>query len=307
MRRVLVDGEILLDILLDRDVFAEEASKLWQLIESQQIEAYVTPTTLSKIFEIGRESQGVEIAWQAVSQFQEIMKVCPVDANIIQKASSFKLDDFEVAVQLACATVMKLDVIITRKIQEFYPFFQDFQDIDEGILSVVTAEEFLERLFSRSKLAELLRFFQEANKRLDVSNLIISNASTIVANSVDTFLTEQTQLIEPDGTNRYTEGQIAACLHYLLEILLRYIVYALMAGDLNVLIEGCLNGWRETYQAWGIACESMIVAVQKMKQAAIAMANNPTGITPGNSCSIISELAAYFDCVVTALADSQGL
>jgi phycocyanin beta chain len=306
MRRVLVDGEILLDILLDRDVFAEEASKLWQLIESQQIEAYVTPTTLSKIFEIGRESQGVEIAWQAVSQFQEIMKVCPVDANIIQKASSFKLDDFEVAVQLACATVMKLDVIITRKIQEFYPFFQDFQDIDEGILSVVTAEEFLERLFSRSQLAELLRFFQEANKRLDVSNRIISNASTIVANSVDTLLTEQTQLIEPDGTNRYTEGQIAACLHYL-EILLRYIVYALMAGDLNVLKEGCLNGWRETYQARGIACESMIVAVQKMKQAAIAMANDPKGITPGNSCSVISELATYFDCVVTALAESQGL
>ena len=306
MRRVLVDGEILLDILLDRDVFAEEASKLWQLIESEQIEAYVTPTTLSKIFEIGRESQGVEIAWQAVSQFQEIMKVCPVDANIIQKASSFKLDDFEVAVQLACATVMKLDVIITRKIQEFYPFFQDFQDIDEGILSVVTAEEFLERLFSRSQLAGLFRFLEEANKRLEVSKRIISNASTIVANSVDTLLTEQTQLIEPDGTNRYTEGQIAACLQDL-EILLRYIVYALMARDLNVLKGGSLNGWGEIYQARGIGCESMRVAVQKMKQAAIAIANDPKGITPGNSCSVISELATYFDCVVTALAESQGL
>jgi phycocyanin beta chain len=306
MRRVLVDGEILLDILLDRDVFAEEASKLWQLIESQQIEAYVTPTTLSKIFEMGRESQGVDIAWQAVSQFQEIMKVCPVDANIIQKASSFKLDDFEVAVQLACATVMKLDVIITRKIQEFYPFFQDFQDIDEGILSVVTAEEFLERLFSRSQLAGLFRFLEEANKRLEVSKRIISNASTIVANSVDTLLTEQTQLIEPDGTNRYTEGQIAACLQDL-EILLRYIVYALMARDLNVLKGGSLNGWREIYQARGIGCESMRVAVQKMKQAAIAIANDPKGITPGNSCSVISEVATYFDCVVTALAESQGL
>jgi len=306
MRRVLVDGEILLDILLDRDVFAEEASKLWQLIESEQIEAYVTPTTLSKIFEIGRESEGVEIAWQAVSQFQEIMKVCPVDANIIQKASSFKVDDFEVAVQLACATVMKLDVIITRKIQEFYPFFQDFQDIYEGILSVVTAEEFLERLFSRSQWAEAFRFVEETNKRLEVSKRIISNASTIVANSVDTLLTEQTQLIEPDGTNRYTEGQIAACLQDL-EILLRYIVYALMARDLNGLKGGSLNGLREIYQARGIGCESMRVAVQKMKQAAIAMANDPKGITPGNSCSVISELATYFDCVVTALADSQGL
>jgi phycocyanin beta chain len=306
MKRVLVDGEILLDILLDRDVFAEEASKLWQLIGSEQIEAYVTPTTLSKIFDIGRESQGAKIAWQAVSQFQEIMKVCPVDANIIQKASSFKLDDFEVAVQLACATVMKLDVIITRKIQEIYPFFQDFQGIYEGIFSVVTPEEFLERLFSRSEWAELFRYVQEANKRLDVSKRIISTASTIVANSVDTLLNEQTQMIEPDGTDRYTEGQIAACLHYL-EIILHHIVYALMAGDLNVLKEGCLNGWHETYQARGIACESMIVAVQKMKQAAIAMANDPKGITPGNSCSVISELATYFDCVVTALAESQGL
>lgn len=306
MRRVLVDGEILLDILFDRDVFAEKASKLWQLIESEQIEAYVTPTTLSKVFESGRESQGVEIAWLAVSQFQEIMKVCPVDANIIQKASSFKLDDFEVAVQLACATVMKLDVIITRKIQEFYPFFQDFQDIDEGILSVVTAEEFLERLFSRSQLSELSRWIQARDKRLDVVKRIANNASTIVANSVDTLLTKQTQMIEADGTNRYTEGQIVACLHDL-EIILRYIVYALMAGDLNVLKDQCLNGLCETYQALGIACESVIVAVQKMKQAAIAIANDPTGITPGNCSSVISELATYFDCVVTALGESQGL
>ena len=170
----------------------------------------------------------------------------------------------------------------------------------------MTAEEFLERLFSRSQWAEAFRFVQEANKRLDVSNRIISNVSTIVAKSVDTLLTEQTQLIEPDGTNRYTEGQIAACLHYL-KIILHHIVYALVAGDLNVLKEGCLNGWHETYQARGIACEFLIVAVQKVKQAAIAMANDPKGITPGNSCSVISELATYFDCVVTALAESQRL
>jgi phycocyanin beta chain len=170
----------------------------------------------------------------------------------------------------------------------------------------VTAEEFLERLLSRSQWAERFRYLEEANKRLDVSKRIISNAFRIVANSVDTLLTEQTQLIEPDFTNRYTEGQIAACLQDL-EILLRYIVYALMARDLNVLKAGCLNGLREIYQARGIGCESMRVAVQKMKQAAIAMANDPKGITPGNSCSVISELATYFDCVVTALAESQGL
>ena len=105
---------------------------------------------------------------------------------------------------------------------------------------------------------------------------------------------------------RYTEGQIAACVHNL-EIILHHIVYALVAGALNVLKEGCLKGWREIYHARGIACESMRVAVQKMKQAAIAIANDPKGITPGNSYSVISELATYFDCVVIALAESQGL
>jgi len=36
---------------------------------------------------------------------------------------------------------------------------------------------------------------------------------------------------------RYTEGQIAACGHYL-EIILHHIVYGFMAGDLNLLKRG---------------------------------------------------------------------
>ncbi|MEH2448696.1 MAG: PIN domain-containing protein [Nostoc sp.] len=54
IRRVLVDIDILLDILLDREPFVEDSVKLWELIESEQIEGYVTPTTINKIFDIGR-------------------------------------------------------------------------------------------------------------------------------------------------------------------------------------------------------------------------------------------------------------
>ncbi|WP_298921163.1 PIN domain-containing protein [uncultured Nostoc sp.] len=49
IRRVLVDIDILLNILLDREPFVEDSVKLWELIESEQIEGYVTPTTMASI------------------------------------------------------------------------------------------------------------------------------------------------------------------------------------------------------------------------------------------------------------------
>lgn len=47
IRKVLLDHDILLDILLERDPFIEDSSKIWELIEAKQVEGYATLTTLN--------------------------------------------------------------------------------------------------------------------------------------------------------------------------------------------------------------------------------------------------------------------
>lgn len=124
----------------------------------------------------------------------------------------------------------------------------------------------------------LTKMVGDSNKRLDAVNRITSNASTIVANAARALFAEQPQLIAPGG-NAYTSRRMAACLRDM-EIILRYVTYAIFSGDGSVLDDRCLNGLRETYLALGTPGASVAAGVQKMKEAALAIANDPAGITP---------------------------
>jgi phycocyanin beta chain len=93
---------------------------------------------------------------------------------------------------------------------------------------------------------------------------------------------------------------MAACLRDM-EIILRYITYAIFAGDSSILDDRCLNGLRETYLALGTPGASVAVGVQKMKDAAIAIANDPNGVTRGECSSLMSEVSSYFDKAAAAV------
>ncbi|MFS8829227.1 phycocyanin subunit beta, partial [Synechococcus sp. R8-2] len=82
----------------------------------------------------------------------------------------------------------------------------------------------------------------EGNKRLDAVNRMTSNAAQIVTNAARSLFAQEPDLIAPGG-NAYTNRRMAACLRDM-EIILRYITYATLAGDSSVLEDRCLNGLR---------------------------------------------------------------
>nr|YP_010619617.1 Phycocyanin beta subunit [Tayloriella tenebrosa]WAX03630.1 Phycocyanin beta subunit [Tayloriella tenebrosa] len=152
---------------------------------------------------------------------------------------------------------------------------------------------------SNKQLDALETIIREGNKRLDAVNKINSNASAIVTNSARSLFAEQPQLIQPGG-NAYTSRRMAACLRDM-EIILRYVSYAMIAGDSSVLDDRCLNGLRETYQALGTPGTSVAVAVQKMKEASISLVNELSGVPTGDCSSLTSELSIYFDRAAAAV------
>ncbi|WP_016950368.1 phycocyanin subunit beta [Anabaena sp. PCC 7108] len=170
-------------------------------------------------------------------------------------------------------------------------------DVFSKVVSQADARgEFL----STEQLDALSAVVASGSKRLDVVNRITSNASAIVTNAARALFEEQPNLIAPGG-NAYTNRRNAACLRDM-EIILRYVTYAAIAGDSSVLDDRCLNGLRETYQALGTPGASVAVGVGKMKEAAIAIVNDPNGITKGDCTSLVSELASYFDRAAAAVA-----
>ncbi|HEY9629744.1 MAG TPA: phycocyanin subunit beta [Coleofasciculaceae cyanobacterium] len=170
----------------------------------------------------------------------------------------------------------------------------------DAFAKVVSQADARGEYLSASQLDALSAMVAEGNKRMDTVNRITSNSSTIVANAARALFAEQPQLISPGG-NAYTSRRMAACLRDM-EIILRYITYAVFAGDASILDDRCLNGLKETYLALGTPGASVAVGVQKMKDAALAIAGNPEGVTRGDCSSLMGEVASYFDKAAAAVA-----
>lgn len=170
----------------------------------------------------------------------------------------------------------------------------------DAFAKVVSQADSRGEFLSSEQLDALTNIVKDGSSRLDTVNRVTSNASAIVTNAARSLFEEQPQLIAPGG-NAYTNRRMAACLRDM-EIILRYVTYAMLAGDSSVLDDRCLNGLRETYQALGTPGSSVAVGVQKMKESAIKIANDPNGITKGDCSQLISELASYFDRAAAAVA-----
>ena len=163
----------------------------------------------------------------------------------------------------------------------------------DAFAKVVSQADARGEYLSTAQLDALSAMVSDGNKRMDTVNRITSNASAIVANAARSLFAEQPQLIAPGG-NAYTSRRMAACLRDM-EIILRYVTYAIFAGDASVLDDRCLNGLRETYLALGTPGSSVAVGVGKMKDAALAIVGDRNGITQGDCSALMAEVASYFD------------
>jgi phycoerythrin beta chain len=164
------------------------------------------------------------------------------------------------------------------------------------------------------ELAQLRAFIASGNRRLDAVNAIASNASCMVSDAVAGMICENTGLIQAGG-NCYPNRRMAACLRDA-EIVLRYVTYALLAGDASVLEDRCLNGLKETYTALGVPLQSAARAVGIMKAQAVAhIKDQPsealagaklrkmgTPVVEDRCASLVSEAGSYFDRVISALS-----
>jgi phycocyanin beta chain len=169
----------------------------------------------------------------------------------------------------------------------------------DAFAKVVSQADARGEFLSAAQLDALSAMVADSNKRIDTVNRITGSASAIVANAARALFAEQPQLIAPGG-NAYTSRRMAACLRDM-EIILRYVTYAIYAGDASVLDDRCLNGLRETYLALGTPGASVAVGVSKMKDAALAIAGDRNGITQGDCSAIMAEVASYFDKAAAAV------
>ena len=113
-KRIFVDTNILLDVLLEREGYYYDALKIWANAENGNVEACIAAIALNNIHYFMRKLKSETTATIAVKILLRIFKVIPVDADILGLAVDFHDKDFEDDIQLQCALKAKCSQLFTR-------------------------------------------------------------------------------------------------------------------------------------------------------------------------------------------------
>lgn len=112
--RVLVDTNVLLDQLLQRTPWFEQAQPFWQAHDNGQIRAYFPASSLTDIYYIGTKQVGRDVARQGIEWCLQELGIIAVTYSILQAAYSINGADFEDDLIVACAQRGRCDYIVTR-------------------------------------------------------------------------------------------------------------------------------------------------------------------------------------------------
>ncbi len=117
--RVLIDTNVVLDFLQEREPFVKNAARLFERIDAGEVEGFIAATTITNIYYIVHRAAGRAVAQDAITQVLRNLNICTIDLEVLEQALALNFEDFEDAVQYACAVAYSVDAIVTRDISGF--------------------------------------------------------------------------------------------------------------------------------------------------------------------------------------------
>jgi predicted nucleic acid-binding protein len=114
VKRLLLDTNVILDVLLDRRPHVAASSAVWTAVENGQAEGLLAAHAVTTIHYLVNKEQGFAKARRTISAILRVFDVAQVDRTVIQDALRLPGPDFEDAVTAAAAHLAGCDLIITR-------------------------------------------------------------------------------------------------------------------------------------------------------------------------------------------------
>lgn len=121
--KIMCDTNVIIDVLLEREPFAEDSCKALSLCEEHRIDGFVSASSVTDIYYLVRKyTHSTELAYKAVGKLLEIVKVCSVTNNDVLTAFQKKARNFEDCLVAICAKSIHCDYIVTRNKKDFEEF-----------------------------------------------------------------------------------------------------------------------------------------------------------------------------------------
>jgi PIN domain len=117
--KLLIDANILLDVLQNREGFVKDSAIIWKLCETEKAEGYVSVLTFANLVYIMRKEMNPIKIREVLNQLSLIFEVTELTAADLTRAAELQLSDFEDAVQSVTAQKVHADYIVTRNVRDF--------------------------------------------------------------------------------------------------------------------------------------------------------------------------------------------
>lgn len=135
MIKALIDTNVILDIALNREPFFEYSSKVFDKIDDQILEGYITASSVTDIYYIASKQKDKLQARKFLINLIQILEVIGIDKDIVIQALESDMPDFEDAIQVFASKMNSIDLVITRNVLDF----------DLSGLKVLTPQEFIQK------------------------------------------------------------------------------------------------------------------------------------------------------------------
>ena len=119
MERILVDTNVVLDLLGNREEFLQEAKELFTQGDKREVRLCVSSLTMATTYYILSRQLKRNETRKVMKRFRQLAEVVGVDDKIIDLALDSDFNDFEDAIQYYCALENKVGLIITRNQKDF--------------------------------------------------------------------------------------------------------------------------------------------------------------------------------------------
>ncbi len=119
MKKIFVDCDVILDVLMKRTPHYIQASDLFSLIERKEIHGFTSPLVYANVYYILSQEKPKEDVMRYLQKLRLHLSILNLNEMILDMALLSDFKDFEDAIQYHVALESKMDCIVTRNIKDY--------------------------------------------------------------------------------------------------------------------------------------------------------------------------------------------
>ena len=118
--RILYDTDVLLDFILKRETFSDDAKKAIDLCMNKEVQGCIAAHTVTNLHYILRKHLTADQRNAILIRFCTVFTVVGIDADkLIAALQNVDFTDFEDCLQAECAKYFEADYIVTRNTKDY--------------------------------------------------------------------------------------------------------------------------------------------------------------------------------------------